>query len=391
MKKLFVILAVAAVTLVSCKKEETKFEQAAGELSLKPATGLMTKTGELNGTFMPAATYTIYAVATQKNAAGVIENPSFFGVPATPEMAFNATAETAAYSNKWVATPKVYWPFGGVKMDFLAYAMPTADHNPNTTSDAAQPDWTANWINAKTDVASKLIFKGVDTYKNQVDMLYANANDQTSAANGFDGSNDQSVKMDFKHAQALLIFNAKVTNADANVTIDSISFLTDARVKAMLDHQVALFADPSATLAASTPADITLKTVGTFTVDNSRIDLVAGWSDLESKYPSMPNGTDVSPCNLAAISAALRYGSDPLKAVNAQLGASLLIPEQPKVKFTVSYTIGDKHYLYTVNDLRGVWQANKKYIYNLDITINEIVITESVADFEENVTDITLD
>ena len=65
----------------------------------------------------------------------------------------------------------------------------------------------------------------------------------------------------------------------------------------------------------------------------------------------------------------------------AQLGESLLIPEQEKVNFTITYTVGGKKFFYTYNDLRGVWEKGKKYIYNLDLTINEIVITESVSDF----------
>jgi hypothetical protein len=47
---------------------------------------------------------------------------------------------------------------------------------------------------------------------------------------------------------------------------------------------------------------------------------------------------------------------------------------------------------YKYNELRGVWEMGKKYIYNLDINLNEIVITESVANFvDAELGDITLD
>ena len=46
---------------------------------------------------------------------------------------------------------------------------------------------------------------------------------------------------------------------------------------------------------------------------------------------------------------------------------------------------------YTYAVTRGSWDAGKKYIYNLDLTVNEIIITESVVDFEANTEDVTID
>jgi hypothetical protein len=45
---------------------------------------------------------------------------------------------------------------------------------------------------------------------------------------------------------------------------------------------------------------------------------------------------------------------------------------------------------YTVNDFRGVWQKGHKYVYNIDLTINEIVITEEVVDFVANQSPVAL-
>ena len=67
-----------------------------------------------------------------------------------------------------------------------------------------------------------------------------------------------------------------------------------------------------------------------------------------------------------------------------QLGETLLIPEQEKVCFVIKYTVGGKTMYYKYNDLRGIWSKGAKYIYNLDINLEEIVITESVADFVSN-------
>jgi hypothetical protein len=89
----------------------------------------------------------------------------------------------------------------------------------------------------------------------------------------------------------------------------------------------------------------------------------------------------LSPCN-GGVSAISQYGAalSNTTAYN-QLGETLLIPQQDKQNFTVTYTIGGNHMQYTYNELRGVWQAGKKYIYNLDVSVNEIIITETVNDF----------
>lgn len=417
MKKALLLAGAALLALVACNKSETVTSRTPGEISFKAVTGNITKAGELNGSFMPAATYKIYAAATQKNASGIIENPSFFSAK---EVAFGAADETAKYSNLWRAATPVYWPIGGVKMDFLAYALPSAKHAGSCFGEGDTPSgntWKAKWDQSKHDIASILTFNEVNTYANQVDMLYAAANNQTSAANGnadpnnydpADPSTDQrSVKLDFKHAQALLIFNVQVNDVAPGVNIKEIAFLSDNYVALRLADQIADAASGSSTpYTAPVVAndDITLLTQGTFTVDNSKIDLEAHWSGLvplDTQY-AMPDGVAaVSDCNPGAgakPAAFVDYNEaiESPKTANTwyQLGETLLIPEQDKQKFTITYTVSGKTYYYTYNDLKGTWQAGKKYIYNLDITINEIVITESVENFTSPTgypMDVTLD
>ena len=185
MKKVLFILGAAALVLASCAKSETVVKETTpGEISFKAVAGAMTKGAELTGNHL-FTNYSIYAAATQKNASGVIENPSFFST--STEMQFkngNESADPAvavAADTPWHGNTLVYWPLGGVKMDFLAYAMPIAKHADIATSAAAATVWKAYWNDANTDVAKTLSFNGVDTYANQVDVLYAVANDRTSA------------------------------------------------------------------------------------------------------------------------------------------------------------------------------------------------------------------
>lgn len=395
MKKVFLFLSAAAVMLVACNKSmdvKTAEAECPAEIAFKSITSNATKGAELSGVVLKN-TYGIYAAATQKNAAGVIENPSFFaGTEQLFETAATDPVAPATDDREWKASPAIYWPIGGVKMDYLAYAMPKADHNTIASTAAAAADWTAYWNDALTDVAKTLSFNGVDTYTNQVDMLYAYANGQTSAANAGSG---KSVHMAFEHAQALLIFNVKVNDgADGVIKINEIGFYTDERVDEMRADQVAVAGGASPALDALTDNDVTLKTIGTFTVDNSRIDLLAGWSALSSKKENfkMPNFVLEAGVIKAGQAPSAANGSIAEKAgytlpiaynANyAQLGETLLIPEQDKVKFTITYEVGGNTFFYTYNDLRGMWEKGKKYIYNLDLTLNEIVLTEEVADFD---------
>lgn len=395
MKKTLILAGAALLALVACNKSETVVKETdPGEISFKAMAGSMTKAGELEGTSMPN-TYEIYVAATQMNANGEIENPSFF----SDEQAFGTGEGTPTVSTVWHAgafegtpTPawvdhKVYWPFGNVKMDFLAYAMLRAKHVAPYTSGAYTNTWQAKWDDHLTDAAKTLTFNEVNTYPaaNQVDVLYANANKQTSAANG---GSAHSTPMTFKHAQALLIFNVQASVAN-KITIKEVAFYSDSRVANMLKNQTDKAADPgTADLAAPTAGEITIKTKGTFKVDNSKIDLEAKWLDdltsVVGQY-AMPGGASaVSRCNVGPTTGNyVNYNSAIAAAATLyQLGETLLIPEQDKQKFTITYQLGDNTYYYTFNDLKGSWQAGKKYIYNLNMTVNEIVITESVADFD---------
>ena len=390
--------------LVACNKSmDVKTPEASlpNEMSFKVMSANATKAGELTGISMPK-TYGIYAAATQKSAAGIIENASYFASPY--EQLFGTTegdpsgintASAAEDSRQWHAgsysddpspafTPAaIYWPMGNVKMDFLAYAIPMADHENTGLSTGV---WSATWDAPTVDVASQFTFNDVDTYANQIDVLYAAANNQTNLANG--GASHSTV-MAFKHAQALLIFNVKVNDEiDGKLTINDIEFINDDR---MAELQLEQYdgTDPG----ALADGEVTLKTVGTFSVNNQRNDLIASWSDLSSDADNyrMPVSAIAAPSNSnnvvlgqTADDAIQQYGAAIAYVAGdeyAQLGETLLIPEQEKVNFVIKYTMGGRIMYFKYNDLRGVWEKGKKYIYNLDINLNEIVITESVADF----------
>lgn len=412
MKKIFLFLAAAALMAVACNKSETVVRDTnPEEIGFRALSGNITKGAELSGVIMPQ-TYGIYAAATQKNAGGLIENASFFGN--IEQLFVTADAEPTAAS-LWRATPAIYWPIGGVKLDFLAYAIKQTSHVSGLPGPGA---WMASWDNVATDVASELAFKEVDTYAHQEDVLYAVANGQSSAANGGTGN---SVNLSFDHAQSLLIFNVKANVAN-QLSIEEISFVTPQRVEALRTYQTMyaasnyakweqkkvddgydamteseqtewLAANPKPNdqpvLADLTAGDVTLKTIGTFTVNNERNILSADWTFGEHPTSAdnfcMPNfsGDAVrSAANSADGSGAIKYGASIVNTEDyTQLGETLLIPQQDKVNFTIKYKFGDQTMYYTFNDARGVWMKGKKYLYLLDLSLNEVVITEQVSDY----------
>ena len=324
MKKSILFLCIAALGLSACYKVDTVTTEQPQEIGFKAVSSNATKAdAQLEGTLL-TKDYSIYASATQKNSEGTIENPAFFTDQQfqTEDATISATSKYRAWNG--TAAKPIYWPIGGGIVDFLAYALPTTSHG---TPAAA-------YANAATDVASIVTFADWDTYADQVDLLYAVNNGKTSATD---------VKLSFNHAQALLVFQVKV-NTEKIITINSIQ----------IDG---------------------LLTKGTFTVDNSRNDLVASWSALANNdsNESIPAGADTDKDNLGeAVTSTTEF---------SQIGSALLVPEQPRLNFTINYTMGDKTMNYTYNEARGTWEMGKKYIYKLDMTLNEIVLTEVVSDF----------
>lgn len=323
MKKSILFLCIAALGLSACFKVETVTTEQPQEIGFKAVSSNVTKAdSQLEGTLLNKD-YSIYASATQKNPEGTIENPAFF-----TDQQFQTEDATVSASSKYRAwdgakAKPIYWPIGGGIIDFLAYALPTASHGTPA----------ATYAKETTDVASIVTFEDWDTYTNQVDLLYAVNNGKTSATD---------VKLSFNHAQALLVFQVKVNTADI-ITINSVQ----------IDG---------------------LLTKGTFTVDNSRNNLAASWSELVNEgNEAIPAGAVTDKDNLGeAVTSTAEF---------SQIGSSLLVPEQPRLNFTISYLMGGKTMKYTYNEARGTWEMGKKYIYKLDMTLNEIILTEEVVDF----------
>ncbi len=314
------LVAGAAVMLgaVSCAKTEIIRDEAPVEMSFKAVTNLPSKADpELSGASLGTDNdYVIYAAASADGS------PKYFD-PAAASYGgqlfayFTDGAKWFPASGSPYTKLHIYWPFGGVKVDFLAYALtPDAKTalSPTFHSETHAREFTvADW----------------DTFANQYDVLYAVANGCVPGADG-------NVALAFKHAQALLAFTAKKS---ATTTVD----LTINKV---------------------TVKD--LEYAGTLKVDNYRANLEAGWT--------------ISAHGDKDLSAAEGISDFPytLNSTATQITTNLLIPEQSAKQIVINYSMGGKTFDYELNIPRTRWEMGKKYTFNLEFSAAEITFEPTV-------------
>ena len=216
------------------------------------------------------------------------------------------------------ATPAQYYPLGSKKVDFLAYASNKGKDKPVAPTFLAEA------------VSDKMTFAAWDTYANQQDLLYANLNGCTTQPTA--------QPLEFHHAQAQIVIQAAKGATSGDITITKIELLG-------------------------------LETEGTFEVDNSKQTLEVSWK-------GMTAGANK---DLPGIPAA---GTD-LTTTLTQMGDALLVPQQAAKNIKISYKIGtdDRTWEYTYNNTRSAWMMNYKYIYQFNMTANEITFTEIVEDW----------
>lgn len=105
----------------------------------------------------------------------------------------HVTYKTSNNISKWEYTPVKYWPTAG-HIDFLAYAP---------------------YDEQKTLSGTKFDFTVSNNVADQIDLLWANAANQTKANN----SGKNKVNFTFKHALAKIGYSVTSTNNDASTTI----------------------------------------------------------------------------------------------------------------------------------------------------------------------------
>lgn len=327
MKKIIVLIPVAALALVSCVKTQDVYTGVpeSREIAFQSVASPATRAAVDGTTFTPT---------TMQVAAWDATNHRDF---------FTATTFTKD-ATTWKGSK--YWPLSVVCINFLAYA----ELNDETGS-------SATWNLAGTDkAASGVTLVMADNHSDQNDLMYACGTGSVGQS-GNSLSFPSSVPMHFKHAQAWVRFMADAadTSTGGKVTLNSIT-LNGAKYN------------------------------GTFTVTHSNYDAtssqaVAGaWTALgDAQNVAVPGWTP----------AAIAYDNTG-DGVNVGSGL-LVVPDDNNTtadwtSFTINYSVGGKSYSYTYTPetagAANVDQA-KKYTFKISFHLHEIEIAADVTDWTE--------
>lgn len=325
-----------------------------------------TKGAEFSATEL-SANAKLYITAAMRSPKGGITTPSVFLSGSSPAF---AQLEREGGTTWKLKGDDVVLPLGGYRFRALAFG---ADIDTGTVPSAFGTGTCWAPTLRAADAASGMGFEDVDTYGNQVDLMYGATGDIT-------GDNPTGT-VTLQHAMAQLIFNVKFTGAgtafitsnsgspDPKFVIDAILFVNNAGLVQYLSG-VTVEDD-----------NILLKTRGTFTIDNTGTAPRGTWSSLSSqddKYGvdmtvgasqrrSQSNNSSVM--TTPVLGGASTWNTNAISQGNLyQLGNPLLIPEQPFCNFIVAYTYDGNRYSNIVPLPTGTWRSGSKYIYNLEIT-----------------------
>ena len=175
-----------------------------------------------------------------------------------------------------------------------------------------------------------------DVSADQLDVLYATANGQTST------SNAGTVSLNFQHVLALICFEAKSGSTTGIYTIKGMSIKD-------LDYS------------------------GTLKIDNTKTEVATTWSSLshDNKALNMTASTIAVPCS-----------SD------TELTDHLLVIPQASRTVTLTYRVvgmdaGAPDLTLSLPLPRVNWKAGHKYTYKLEFSETEITATVSVANWDD--------
>ena len=332
MKKFMFFAAAAVVLFASCNKQETASvndESLQKEMSVLAFNANRSKgyTGWTSGQTAFEEVADPEATTTKTDRAMRLAVSCDDGVLFTNE-AFKKDAS----DGMWHATPKKYYPVGQTKFDFLAYSVGT----------------DANYIGEFTGTDKITMQVGESFY--QDDIIYS--------ANEVNGAQSEAVAMKFGHAQAWINMNLYLKKG----TVDGVKFKVNSITWKNIKNEGVLTILPSSTVAD--------------------VKATCSWSffGIDAKDVAMDDAHNVLAADLQIAAA-----DTPTPAELAKL--NMLLPAQNHTTFVINYTIGEGAGAQTFDyeyktPATTTWEAGKKYVYNIGITVYEITVNPSVVAFD---------
>ena len=342
-------MAVAATAmLAACEKTDIIPAGDAQEISFVAVNQTSTKvpvdkTTFLGGDNMAVAAYIV-------NGA---EKPGNF---------FNYTLfSKRADDNTWSGNPARYWPLTTSTINFLA-----------VTETGGGVDNTEVKFNSDNYASGAEVVLKDNCVYNQNDLMFA-----AGQGTHTQGSVYANVNMAFKHALAWINFTVKTATPAAGattgctITVNSIT-LNKANFNGTLN----------------------LKNTKFNQVENVTTDgITATWNinNLEKQSIKVPDSSGNTPANAVT-----------LNNEEQPFGNGLLVvPDGYAESFTIHYTLtqGDgtannynyTYYLPAPTSGKTAWEMAKKYFYNINITLTEIVVKPGVAMWEDQKSNTPLD
>lgn len=329
MKRFFFLAVAATAMLAACNKTEVVPTGEAQEISFVAVNKTATKTPVDGTAFLETDDMRVAAYLAQGDAGGgATTSGNYFG-----STLFQKT------SDYWSGNR--YWPLSESIINFLAVSQP----------DPATPVTTE--FNAVTPASAATVTLA-DNSDAQYDLMYA-------AGQGHCKPNVYpEVAMTFKHALSWIYFNVK-TNATGvdRIRVNSIT-LNDAVYSGTLSLDNNVYNVTSAYTSSTAQVDAEWTSKGTP-------------ADNEVNYP----------------------GGVACVATYQPFGVGLLVLPGAQTSFTINYTITHtagvtNTYDYT-HTLTGTWDMAKKYIYNVTLNLNEILVDPDVADWTDVSSDVTIE
>ena len=349
MKKLFLLVPVAALVMTACTSESTESVGATAqqpqEISFAPLNLPSTRTTIVTGTEFPTD-YNFYIAAYSASPA---PGGDYF---AKSEFAWTSTGTIWAGAT---TSDKQYWPLGDATLNFLAI---TKAGSRTTTFNAAH-------------AASEVVVNFTDNsaIATQHDLMWSYA--QATVAQVVNGlsfnhggtAGVSPVTMVFQHAESQVNFKIKAgdqVTEDAGLTLTSIT-LNDGNYAGTY---TLTFDDYAATAAPSAPTGV--------------------WSGVTDPTPSNPDV--VAPQTTANMP--ITQSSDA-----STIGAGILVVPNPNKteenlnesfkSFTIAYKMNGRDYTYTYTpDIaqRRLVQ-DTKYVFNITMTLQEIQVSATVDEW----------
>ena len=307
------------------------------ELSLRSAASASVKADpELGGASLGTDnTYVILASASAEEQPGYMRGQLFTYY--TDVAKWQASSASGPGLGGTYTHHPIFWPFGNVKMDFLALALKPAAYDALTEA----PGNVSFYGDSDGGAAAGVSIADWDTYANQYDVLYAVSNAQSGSSNP-----DGTVPLNFQHTMAVVGFTAR-SAFDAGIF----------------------------TLKGLTLKNLQFK--GSLVIDNTTTEVAPTWSVPEGD--AYQNDKEM-PLTMAEFSVP---GSGATGLAIKCTDHLLVIPQASRsvvLTYHVKNSIPDL--TCTLPLPRVVWKAGHRYIYDLVFTPTEIEATVTVTDWD---------